>query len=370
MISAIYFYATEQDLHNIFRAVEQEFAIKYCANYVYAQSDEAGKPVTEFHTIDEIVDSRGELYWIVQRTQEMETRCQTVNIKTGARYITECPDDGYLTFRTKYENPNGYEADYEVYIPRARETEFSGLLFKKIVREVKRNCVKIKHVAAFYVGEEIYRNIRQYVFYGQRDRFPMVVTEADEAKRWWDSPVVRQFMDNPIREQLPFLQEVFARKRLKDFEDKDRRDWSDEEEIYEGILYKLSLNEDLSLLADIAALFDDSVTIKEPFYVAKTVMEELRDIEIDWWAFPQKADGIRALLESLKYVPPAGYVCGNQEVIKTLLKKKYYETFRESLPGVTEETRELIRNTIAGISDKRLQKQVGEVLELLGKGKT
>lgn len=35
MVSAIYFYATEQDLHNIFRAVEQEFAIKYCANYVY-----------------------------------------------------------------------------------------------------------------------------------------------------------------------------------------------------------------------------------------------------------------------------------------------------------------------------------------------
>lgn len=365
MISSVYFYASQQDLWNIFSAVEQEFAIKYCANYVYADADSNTKPAVAFHTIKEIADRSHELFWMVQETQEMNTVCQHLNDKTKVRYITSCPADGFLTFRTKYDNPNGYEGDYEVYIPSARETEFSGSLFKKIVREVKRNCVKIKHVSSFYVGKDLYQNIGDYVFYGQRDAFPMIVTKSDEARRWWDSPRVRQFMDKPIREQLPFLQEVFAQKRLKDFERKSRQDWSDEEEIYEGILYKLLLNQDLSLLKDIAILFDDGVTVRGPFYADKTAMEELRDIEIDWWVFPKKVDGIRALLENLKYVPAAGYVCGNKEVIKTLLKRKYYELFQESLLNVTGETREIVRNTLLDISDKRLQKQVNEVMELL-----
>lgn len=365
MISSIYFYASQQDLWNIFGAVEQEFAIKYCANYVYADADSDTKPAVAFHTIKEIADRNHELFWIVPEAQEMNTVCQHLNEETKVRYITSCPSDDFLTFRTKYDNPNGYEGDYEVYIPRERETEFSGALFKKIVREVKRNCVKIKHVSSFYAGKDLYQDIGRYVFYGQRDAFPMIVTKTDEARRWWDSPRVRQFMDKSIREQLPFLQEVFAQKRLKDFERKSRQDWSDEEEIYEGILYKLLLNQDLSLLKDIALLFDDGVTVREPFYADKTAMEELRDIEIDWWVFPKKVDGIRALLENLKYVPAAGYVCGNKEVIKTLLKRKYYELFQESLLNVTGETREIVRNTLLDISDKRLQKQVNEVMELL-----
>lgn len=111
-------------------------------------------------------------------------------------------------------------------------------------------------------------------------------------------------------------------------------------------------------------MFDDDVKVKEPFYRIKTAMEELRDIEMSW-AFSHKADGIRLLLENLKNVPNAGYHCGIKEVIKALFKKKYYEIFKESLLNLSEETKEIIRNTVGDISDKRLQKQANEVIDLL-----
>ena len=95
---------------------------------------------------------------------------------------------------------------------------------------------------------------------------------------------------------------------------------------------------------------------------ARTAMETLREIELDW-AFSQKSDGIRLLLENLKNVPAAGYHCGNKELIRTLLKKKYYALFRESLSQVTDETKVCVRNTLEVISDKRLQKQRDELIE-------
>lgn len=212
----------------------------------------------------------------------------------------------------------------------------------------------------------MYKNIEGYILLSQRSLFPLIVTETNEAKRWWKNPNVRKFMDKPIIEQLPFLQDVFSQKRLKIFglSNIQRKDWTEDYEIYEGIMYKLWINKDLSLLKDVAALFDDGVKVKEPFYMRKTAMEELRDIEIDW-AFSQKADGIKLLLENLKNVPSAGFYCGNMEVIKTLFRKKYYETFKESILNVTDETKEIIRNTVENISDKRLLKQVNEVIGLL-----
>lgn len=368
MINAIYFFATNIDLCTIFEAVEREFDIKYCANYVYAGIESEEKPRIEFNTIGEIAGSYDEFYRIVKKTQNMHTICQKLQDGERVRYITECEKDNpsCLTFRTKYKNPNGYEGDYEVHIPREWETEFTGALFKRIVREVKRNCVRIKNISPFYVGKEMYKNVGFYIFFGQRARFPVIVTDACETKRWWKNPDVRQFMDKPIMEQFPFLQEVFSQQRLKDFDihKVDRKDWPEDYEIYEGIYYKLAINQDLSLFKEIAALFDDSVTVKEPFYMILTAMEQLRDIEIEW-AYAKKADGMRLLLENLKYVPEQGYYCGNVDVIKTLLKKRYYETFKESLFMITSETKEIIADSLKDISDKRLQKQVSEVTALL-----
>lgn len=114
------------------------------------------------------------------------------------------------------------------------------------------------------------------------------MTDANETKRWWDNPNVRQMMDQPIRELLPFLQEVFAQKRLKDFDPwkVHWKDYPEDYEIYQGILYKLWTNKDLSLFKDIAALFDDTVTMSD-LQTARTAMETLREIELDW-AFSQK----------------------------------------------------------------------------------
>lgn len=364
MIDTIYFFASNNDLYNIFGLIEREFDIKYCACYAYAENGK--KADIEFNKIEEIADSYREVYYIVQKTQIMQTYCYMLEDEKKERYVTRCDDLNCLTFRTAAKNPNGYKGDYEVHIPREYETEFTGALFKRIVREVKRNCVKIKYISPLYVGEEMYKNIGGYILLSQRSLFPLIVTEKNEAKRWWKNPNVRKFMDKPIIEQLPFLQDVFSQKRLKNFglSNIQRKDWTEDHEIYEGIMYKLWINKDLSLLKDVAALFDDGVKVKEPFYMRKTAMEELRDIEIDW-AFSQKADGIKILLENLKNVPSAGFYCGNREVIKTLFRKKYYETFKESLLNVTDETKEIIRNTVENISDKRLLKQVNEVIGLL-----
>ena len=218
MINSIYFFASKKDLGNIFRAIEKEFDIKYCANYVYAEAENDEKPNIEFNAIEEIADNSWELYYIVHKTQDMHTICQVLQDEKTVRYITECKDHHCLTFRTKYKNPNGYEGDYEVYIPRKYETEFTGALFKRIVREVKRNCVRIKHISPFYVGKEMYKNIGDYVFYGQCFRFECIVTETDTAKRWWRNPNVRAFMDQTMSEHLQFLQDIFSNKELQDLD--------------------------------------------------------------------------------------------------------------------------------------------------------
>lgn len=367
MTNAIYFFASKEDLCNIFGAVEKEFAIKYCGCYVYAEAGSDEKPDIEFDAIEEIPNSdREEIYYIVPKTKIMQTACYTLTEEKKVRYATKCDDHNCLIFRTPAKNPDGYEGDYEVYIPREHETEFSGALFKRIVREVKRNCVMIRHTNPLYVGKEIYKNIGDHIFWSHWSSFPLVVTETNEAKRWWKNPNVRRFMDIPIIEQLPFLQDVFSQNKLENFGSKNlqRKDWTEDHEIYDGIMYELWQNRDLSLLKEVAVLFDDDVKVKEPFYRIKTAMEELRDIEMSW-AFSHKADGIRLLLENLKNVPNAGYHCGIKEVIKALFKKKYYEIFKESLLNLSEETKEIIRNTVGDISDKRLQKQANEVIDLL-----
>lgn len=366
MTNTIHFFASKQDLCNIFKPVENEFEIKYCANYVYADADHDEQPRIAFHTIEEIADSYGELYFIVPKSQAMHTICQTLQDEAKVRYITECNGNaGRLTFRTKSSNPNGYECDYEVYIPREYETEFTGALFKRIVREVKRNCVRVKNITPFYVGKELYQNVGDYVFYKQGSGFAQIVTDANETKRWWDNPNIRQMMEQPIPELLPFLQEVFAQKRLKNFDPwkVHWKDYPEDYKIYGGILYRLWTNKDLSLFKDIAALFDDAVTMSD-LQTARTAMETLREIELDW-AFSQKSDGIRLLLENLKNVPSAGYHCGNEELIRTLLKKKYYELFRESLTQVADEAKVCVRKTLESIGDKRLQKQKEELMQLL-----
>lgn len=79
MIDTIYFYAAKIDLCNIFMAVEREFDIKYCADYVYAEAESEEKPDIAFSTIEEIADSCGMVYYIVQKKQVMKTVRQVLH---------------------------------------------------------------------------------------------------------------------------------------------------------------------------------------------------------------------------------------------------------------------------------------------------
>lgn len=108
----------KKDLCNIFMAVEREFDIKYCADYVYAEAESEEKPDIAFSTIEEIADSCGMVYYIVQKTQVMKTVRQVLQDEGRVRYITRCDAYDCLTLRAKAKNPNGYEGDYGVHIPR------------------------------------------------------------------------------------------------------------------------------------------------------------------------------------------------------------------------------------------------------------
>lgn len=111
-------FRNKKNLCNIFMAIEREFDIKYCTDYVYVETESEEKPDIAFSTIEKIADSCGTVYYIVQKTQVMKTVRQVLQDEGRVRYITRCDDHNCLTFRIKAKNPNGYEGDYEVHIPR------------------------------------------------------------------------------------------------------------------------------------------------------------------------------------------------------------------------------------------------------------
>lgn len=361
------FFASDKDLSGIFRSVEKDIDIKYTIMYAYTETGKRQKPQTEFDTIDEVIGNfeagydRKIWYLIGPKSEKMDTWPQVLESENRERYITHYCDNKnciLLTGGAKYPNWIG---DYQVQIARQYGSQFADDLFKRVVKEIRKNCVKIKAISPFYVSSELYQHKENYIFYGMRFAFPQIVTEACEGKRWWLNPNVREFMDRPITEHLQFLKDIFVHKELQDLDCNNR---TERYEVYEGILYKLSINQDLSIIKDIAVLFDDNVNIASPLYITKSIMEELKDIIIEL-AYSHKREGFKILLENLKNIPNVGYDCGKKELIITLFKKKYYETFKESLSDAAEDTKMQIKEILGNISNKRLQGQVNEVIGLL-----
>lgn len=360
-MDTINFFASDKDLCDIFGNIEKELDIKYCIEWAYTEKGKKEKPQTEFDTIGEIQkDDRGIRYLIGPKAEKMQTFREKLN-DDRFRYGTLYCDNKngiMLTGGRKFPDMIG---DYQLHVAKEYETEFADKLFKRIVKEIKKNCVKIKGLyPIFYVGNELYNNKDNYVFFGMCFRFPVILTETNEVKRWWSNPNVRQFMDKPIAQQLQFLPDLFSAEKWQT----DHKDWTEDYEMYEGVMYKLLINKDISLLKDIVVLFNDDVKGRSPLCASKTIMEELRDIAIDL-AFSQKADGFKILLENLKNVPSAGYHCGCKELITTLLMKKYFETFKESLLIITDETKALVKNILGDISNKRLLNEVNEAIGLI-----
>lgn len=56
MQRCLHFFASKQDLCNIFKAVEQEFSIKYCVTEAKQAVCKEGPPQMAFDTIEEIAD--------------------------------------------------------------------------------------------------------------------------------------------------------------------------------------------------------------------------------------------------------------------------------------------------------------------------
>lgn len=361
------FFASDKDLSGIFRSVEKDINIKYTIMYAYTERGKRDKPQTEFDTIDEVIRNFETgyncriRYLIGSKSEKMDTWAQALESEGRDRYITHYCDNKnciLLTGGAKYPEMIG---DYQVEIARQYGSQFAEDLFKSVVKEIRKNCVKVKAISPFYVSNELYQNKGNYIFYGMRFAFPQIVTEACEGKRWWLNPNVREFMDRPITEHLQFLKDIFAHKELQDLDCNNR---TERYEVYEGILYKLSINQDLSIIKDIAVLFDDNVKIASPLYITKSIMEEFKDIIIEL-AYSHKREGFKILLENLKNIPNVGYDCGKKELIITLFKKKYYETFKESLSDAAEDTKMQIKEILGNISNKRLQGQVNEVIGLL-----
>ena len=92
-------------------------------------------------------------------------------------------------------------------------------------------------------------------------------------------------------------------------------------------------------------------------------MEELKDIVIDL-AFSQKVSGLKLLLENIGKIPYNGYKCGSKAIIITLLKKKYFNLFMESLECISYKDKEIVKRILADISDKKLLNQVSAALKL------
>lgn len=368
MIDTIYFFAAREDLCNIFNAIEQEVDIKYCAGRADQEAGKNEMPKMEFDTIEEIADdcnaahANQPFYLIAQKTEVMKKYRQALkdrdDIDSYRMIYTENKNCVLLKGMQKHED---LTCDYYVHIAREFETEFSGMLFKRIVREVKRNCVSVKYNTPIYIGKEMFKNKDGLVFSGGRSGC-FTLTETNEVKEWHRSPKVREFADRSFGEQLSFLRAVFCGEKLKNYKE-ERENFSEDFQIYMVACSQVWGIKNLSLLKEVFALFDDDVKALSPPGTL-TAMEYLCDASI-YVASVQKPDGIRVLLDSLHFIPEKGYHCGCEGIVRILLKKKYFERFKTSLADVTEDTKKLVKNILEGLTDKKTVNQRLELTDIL-----
>lgn len=367
MQSTLHFFASKQDLCNIFRTVEQEISVKYCLTRAEQDAGKAEPPQMEFAAIEKIADDFTAAHCIAPfclitpKTEVLKIH----SIKTQRGDIIECRMDFH-------ENTNGVQlkgsekhedltCEFYVHINREHETDFSIALFKCIVREVKKNCVRIKNTAPTYIGKELYLDRENRVFSGERCG-AFTVTDANEAKQWYRRPKVREFADRSFREKLSFLKRVFDGKEIKDYLE-EQKNFSEDFEIYrvaEGAVWRI---EDLSLLKDVFALFDDEVKVPSSPGTS-TAMEYLCEASV-YVASIQKPDGIHMLLEQLIYIPERGYHCGCEGIINILLKGKNYEKLKISLVNANKDTKALVKKILEGLTDKKTEGKRKELTDML-----
>lgn len=368
MIDTIYFFASRKDICNIFLEIEKEFDIKYCITRADKKTEEMGIPRMEFDTIEEIADDCHAahkiqpFYLLAPKTEVMKTYQQALKDQDDiVRYCMNYTDNKNSILLKGMQRHEDLTHDYYIHINRKSETEFSGMLFKKLVREVKRNCVRIKYNTPVYIGKELYKSKEELVFCGERSGC-FTITETDEAKEWYRSPKVRAFADQTFPEQISFLQDVFYGNKLIDFK-KEQKEFSEDYQIYMVAMSQPWRIKDLASLREIFSLFDDSVLTADAFS-PMTAMEGLCEASVSV-ASAQKPDGIRILLDYLCRIPEKGYHCGCEGIVRLLLKKKYYEKFKTSVENAAEDTKILLKKILEGMTDKKTEAQRKEMIDIL-----
>ncbi len=367
MQRCLHFFASKQDLCNIFKAVEQEFSIKYCVTEAKQAVCKEGPPQMAFNAIEEIADdftaahSIAPLCLITPKTEVVRVYRRRMQRNDIVRYCMDLPEYKNGVQLRGMAKHKDLTHEFYVYLSREQETEFSAALFKSMVREIRKNCVRIKNTAPTYLGKELYGDRANRVFYGERCG-AFTVTDAKEAKVWYRRPKVREFAERSFEEKLSFLQRVFEGKEIKDYAE-ERKNFSEDFEIYgvaEGAVWSMK---DLSLFREVFALFDDEVQV--PSYPGTaTAMEYLCEASV-YAASSQKPDGIRILLEQLHYIPEKGYHCGCEGIVKILLKGNHFEKFRASLSNADSDTKAFVSKILDGLADKKMADKRKELLEEL-----
>lgn len=250
--------------------------------------------------------------------------------------------------------------DYQIHIHIPYGSFFAANLFQRIVKEVKKNCVKINHNNSFYVGKEMYKYRDNYVFWGQCFAFPLKLTDDGDAKIWWDSERVRKFMEKPLEDQVVFLKEVFENRIINDYKF-ELKNYTETYQMYQGVMLNVARYKEFDFFDKFMPLFNDESKITSPLVGSKTAMEELKDIVVNL-SFARKEEGIQVLLDSLEIIPDKGYNCGSVSIIKTLLQKKYFDIFKNSLVNTLPKTKNLVISILDDITEKRLVKLKDEII--------
>lgn len=360
-MDTIYFFAINEDLYTIFGKIEEEFDIKYCAERVDVSIEDTEVPRIEYNSIKEFVGKGTIRILISEKSEQINTYYRKTDRE--AYYKTEYDKNrNCVVFNGGKVSPTMI-SDYQLHIYIPYGSIYATKLFKRIVQEVKRNCVKINSIIPFYVGNEMYKYKDDYVFLGQRFAYPLKITNEGGAIRWWHNENVRLFMGKPLEEQLLFLNEVFLNRIINDY-DEELKNNSVNYQMYNGVMFNMANYKGIDLIDKIMPLFNDDSKALSPLTGGKTAMEELRDIAINL-ALSYKEDGIRVLLDSLKNIPNKGYNCGSKSIIQILLKKKYNTTFQMSLANSSIQTKNLVKAILDDITEKRLMGIKDEIISTL-----
>lgn len=360
-MDTIYFFASNEDLYKIFEKIEEEFNIKYCTERADVSSDHTGAPQLEYNSIKEIVDKGAIRFLLSEKSEKMDTYYRKTDKE--AYYKTEYSKNRNCVVFNGGKVYPAMIGDYQLHIHIPYGSVYAAKLFKRIVKEVKQNCVKINNISPFYVGNEMYKCKDNYVFFGQCFAYPLKITDDGEAIRWWHNKSVRQFMSKPLTDQLVFLNEILSNNKISDY-NKELKNNTENYQMYNGVMFNVANYKGFAILDEIMPLFNDNSEALSPLTGGKTAMEELRDIVINL-AFSQKEEGIKVLLDSMKNIPDNGYNSGSKSIIQTLLKKKYIDIFKKSLFNTSYQTKDLVKSILEDITEKRVQKLKDEIMPIL-----